>query len=114
MDIRQIASLAPAEADLGSWAPKPTALTDGVMERSITIWEAPGIDIGLWECTAGSFAARRDTYTESCVLLSGRVTIEDSYGSIDYGPGDVLVTPMGWVGTWHVHELLRKVYVINS
>jgi uncharacterized cupin superfamily protein len=114
MDIQQIAALATSEIDLGEWASKPTAITDGVMERSVSIWEAAGIEVGLWECSPGSFAARRDTYTESCVVLAGRFTIEDSSGSVEYSPGDVLVTPMGWVGTWHVHETVRKVYVINS
>ncbi len=112
MDINQIASLATLNADLGDWAPKPTAITDGVMERSATIWEVAGIDVGLWECTPGSFSSRRDTFTESCVILAGHITIEDSSGSIEYRPGDVLVTPMGWVGIWHVHETVRKVYVI--
>lgn len=114
MDIEQIASLAPLDADLGSWAPKPTAVTEGVMERSLTIWEGPGVDIGLWECTPGTFSARRDTYTESCVILAGHVTLEDSHGSMEYRAGDALVTPQGWVGLWHVHETVRKVYVINS
>lgn len=114
MDIAQIAALAPLDLDLGPWAPKPTAVTDGVMERSLTIWEGPGIDVGLWECTTGSFSARRDTYTESCVILAGHVTLEDAHGSIEYRAGDVLVTPQGWVGLWHVHETVRKVYVINS
>ena len=114
MDINQIASLATLNVDLGEWATKPTAITDGVMERSTTIWESTGIDVGLWECTPGSFGARRDTYTESCVVLAGHFTIEDASGSVEYRAGDVLVTPMGWVGTWHVHETVRKVYVINS
>lgn len=114
MDINQIASLATVDADLGEWAPKPTAITDGVMERSVAIWEVPGIEVGLWECTPGSFGSRRDTFSESCVVLSGQFTIEDSSGSVEYRAGDVLVTPMGWVGTWHVHETVRKVYVINA
>lgn len=87
MDIEQIASLAPLDADLGSWAPKPTAVTEGVMERSLTIWEGPGVDVGLWECTPGTFSARRDTYTESCVILAGHVTLEDSHGSMEYRAG---------------------------
>lgn len=114
MDIEQISSLVPLNADLGEWAPKPTALTGGVMERSVTIWEVPGIDVGLWECTPGSFSARRDTFAETCVVLSGHFTIEDTGGSVSYRPGDVLVTPQGWAGTWHVHETVRKVYVINA
>lgn len=114
MDIHQIAALATSDTDLGEWASKPTAITDGVMERSLTIWDVPGIEVGLWECTPGTFTARRDNYTESCVVLAGHVTLEDSGGSVEYRPGDVLVTPMGWVGIWHVHETVRKVYVINS
>jgi uncharacterized cupin superfamily protein len=114
MNIEQIAALGTLETDLGEWAPKPTAVTEGVRERSVTIWEGPGIDVGLWECTPGTFTARRDTYTESCVFLSGHATLEDEHGSIEYRAGDVLVTPQGWVGLWHVHETVRKVYVITA
>jgi uncharacterized cupin superfamily protein len=114
MQIEQIAALATLDTDLGEWSPKPTAMTEGVMERSVAIWEVRGIEVGLWECTPGSFSARRDGFTESCVLLAGHVTLEDAAGSIDYRAGDVLVTPQGWVGTWHVHETVRKVYVINA
>lgn len=114
VNIEQIAAHAVADLELGEWSPKPTALTPGVQERLVELWSVPGIDVGVWECTPGSFSARRDTYSETCVLVTGHVTLVDELASIDYRAGDVLVTPQGWVGVWHVHETVRKVYVINS
>ncbi len=100
--------------DLGPHRPKPTALTDTLTEASLTVWvggSSDRIETGLWECTAGSFTAVREGYSEVCTILSGRVTIEVAgEDAEEYGPGDVMVMPSGWSGTWHVHEPLRKHY----
>jgi uncharacterized protein len=104
----------PATADLGAAAAKPTALTPGLMEAATSLWEQQGrgVDVGVWECTPGVFTARRDGYTEVCQLLSGRVTITVDGGEpVTLTAGDTLVMPSGWVGTWDVHETVRKVYV---
>lgn len=101
------------ELELGPHAPKPTATTPGVTEASLDIWSDGRVDTGIWECTPGEFRARRDGYTEICTILSGRVTLQADGGEpIEFGPGDVLVTPSGWVGTWRVHETVRKHYTI--
>ena len=69
------------------------------------------IDTGLWECTSGVFTAERNGYTEICTILTGRVTIEvEGDEPEEFGPGDVMVIPSGWKGTWRVHEPLRKHY----
>lgn len=105
----------PATAEVGPHTAKPTALTADVTEAVAALWAdaGQGIDVGIWECTPGTFTARRDDYTEVCVLLSGRVTLEvDGQDPLTLSAGDYFVTPRGWVGTWHVHETVRKVYVI--
>jgi EutQ-like cupin domain len=46
------------------------------------------------------FTARRGDYTEICVLLSGRVTLEvDGQDPVALSAGGYFVTPRGWVGT---------------
>lgn len=106
---------AAAQAPLGSPEPKPTALTPGLVEASMSVWDSADgrTNVGVWECSPGSFTARRDGYTEVCQLLEGRVTIDTEGGeSVTLTAGDTMVMPDGWVGVWHVHEPLRKTYVI--
>ena len=99
------------QTELPPHAPKPTATTDGLTESSKTVWQDGNIETGLWECTTGSFTAKREGYTEICMILSGRVTIEvTGEADIEFGPGDIMVMPSGWEGTWHVTEPLRKHY----
>lgn len=100
------------EIELGAHAPKPTAVTEGLTEAGLPVWSGgPNhrIETGLWECSAGDFTAERVGYTEICTILAGRVTVEVAGAEPqDFGPGDVMVMPSGWVGTWRVHEPLRK------
>ncbi|MGX5697392.1 cupin domain-containing protein [Agromyces soli] len=112
MTVEFIVSSQPIAADLGEPAPKPTATTPGVVEATSPLWSAGGTEVGFWECSPGSFTARRDGYTEICQILAGSVTVETSGGRRQtLGAGDTLVMPSGWAGVWHVHETLRKTYV---
>lgn len=97
-------------ATLPSPKPKPTSLT-GQSESLLTVWDAGSASLGIWECEPGIFTATRDGYDETCVIMSGRATLTSEDGtSVTVGPGDVVVTPRGWNGTWEVHETCRKVY----
>lgn len=96
---------------LGPHAPKPTALTPGLTEATLSAWGNGRIETGLWECTRGDFTAERSGYTEICTILSGRVEVQAGDDEpIEFGPGDVMVMPSGWKGTWRVREPLRKAY----
>nr|WP_254259690.1 cupin domain-containing protein [Leucobacter chinensis] len=98
---------------LGAHGPKPTAVTEGLTEASLPIWSEGNISTGLWECTEGAFTAFRDGYTEICTIVSGSVTLEaEGEKPWRFGPGDVIVMPSGWKGTWVVHEPLRKHFTI--
>ena len=101
-----------ASAGLPAPKPKPTSRT-GQSESLLTIWEAGAATLGIWECEPGTFTATRDGYDETCVIISGRATLISEDGtSITVGPGDVVVTPRGWKGTWEVHETCRKVFTL--
>lgn len=102
-------------ANLGFKAPKPTSITGNVQESLLQAWASTTVDAqaGVWEATEGTFAATRDGYDEICYITTGRVTVVPDGGeAVELNAGDLLVTPCGWSGVWHVHEKLRKVYVI--
>jgi len=49
---------------------------------------------------------------EFCHITRGRVTIEAGNGRRwQFGPGDSLVIPAGFEGTWTVWESLSRLYV---
>jgi uncharacterized cupin superfamily protein len=96
--------------------PKPTSLT-GQTESSVTLWTSPDglTEMGVWECSPGTFTAFRDGYDEFANILFGAVTMTTDEGEkSELGPGSVIVTPSGWKGTWTVHETVRKVWVTRS
>lgn len=100
-------------APIGEHQPKLTATTPGVTEASLTFWEEGKVSAGIWESTPGKFPGVREGYTEICIILSGRATIEvEGEEPKEFGPGDVFVTPDGWAGEWTVHEPIRKQWVV--
>ncbi|MFN3708026.1 cupin domain-containing protein [Microcella sp.] len=115
MSITIIMKNAPA-ATLSVFEPKPTSLAGDVREASADLWtgdSSGALETGIWEATPGEFAARRDGFHEICYVISGRATLRSEHGDeVDVEPGDLFVTPAGWVGTWVVHEAIRKVFVI--
>jgi uncharacterized cupin superfamily protein len=105
------------DAPIGEWRPKATAIEAGQVEASKLVWSegetGRSIRTGIWEATPGSFTSRRDGHHEIDHILAGRATIIPEDGNpIELGPGDVFITPAGWVGVWHIHETLRKMFVV--
>ena len=100
--------------DAGEHRPKATAKQPGQTESSRTLWEsAEGIRSGVWEVTPGTFDSTRPEYHELCQIVSGSATITEPDGtSFEVVPGALFITPEGWVGTWEVHETLRKAWVV--
>jgi uncharacterized cupin superfamily protein len=101
--------------ELPAGDPKPTSLT-GQSESFTDLWVSPDarMEMGVWECTAGTFTATRNGYDEIAHIISGTATVTDSHGVVtELSPGTVFVTPEGWAGTWVVHELMRKTYTIR-
>jgi uncharacterized cupin superfamily protein len=65
---------------------------------------------GVWESTPGEFHANY-TEDEFYYLIEGSVTISDlEGGSRTFEPGDCIVVPAGFVGTWKVTAPTRKFY----
>ncbi|MGO4103587.1 cupin domain-containing protein [Leifsonia sp. YAF41] len=100
---------------LGEARLKPTAVTPGQLESTLVTWTAPegGTEAGIWEATPGTFTATRVGYHEVCQILTGRATVVNESGeSNELRAGDLFVTPVGWKGVWHVHEQMRKTYMV--
>lgn len=99
--------------DLEDWGLLEEA-TGGEMHTSgITLWEdGSGAETGIWQCTPGPSYWELET-NEFVHLLSGSMTVTPDGGSpVEVGPGDTMLFPKGWKGTWEIHEVLRKLYVI--
>ena len=70
-------------------------------------------DVGVWECTPGSWPIENRQDTETVYVLSGAGMIEHADGSsLAINEGSVFVLPKGWSGRWRITDTLRKVYVI--
>jgi len=95
---------------------KPTSV-NGQTESTLALWKAldRNLELGVWECSPGTFTARRDGYDEIAHIVSGTATVTSEAGDIsELGPGSVFVTPAGWVGTWTIHEMVRKTYIVRT
>lgn len=70
------------------------------------------IEGGYWVGETGSIGFDSWPYTELCVILVGRVAIEDSEGArIEYGVGESFLIPQGFTGIWHTLEPTEKIFV---
>jgi uncharacterized cupin superfamily protein len=66
----------------------------------------------IWACGAGVFPRVKDKRGSFMYIISGDATIVDADGtSHELTADSVLVLPFGWVGTWHIRETIRKVYL---
>ena len=92
----------------------PDQVVSGDPQVSVyEILDTEQLAIGIWQHTAG---VSTDVEVEEVfVVLSGRATIDVEGGpSLSVATGDVGVLDAGAVTTWHVHEDLRKIYVIRG
>ena len=105
---------AATRTDLEDWGPLEEATGAVMTTAGITMWrdEATEAEAGIWQCTAGPSRWELET-NEFVHVLSGSMTVtEDGASPVDLGPGDTVMFPTGWSGTWDIHETLRKLYVI--
>jgi uncharacterized protein len=106
-------TLAGAEyAELEDWGPLAEATEHAMATHGVELWEEGGASAGIWECQPGPSRWVLDT-NEVIYLVAGRMTVTPDGGEpSEIGVGDVAVFPVGWTGTWDIHETVRKVYAI--
>ena len=73
-----------------------------------------GLVAGIWECEVGRWRIQMDpTEHEYMVVLAGRCRLHATDGTFaEAGPGEALVIPAGFAGSFEVLETLRKHFVI--
>lgn len=77
------------------------------------LYEAPGIEVGIWEVTPGRFASKAVDICEVFHVVSGAGELRHHDGSVtNLTTGAFVVLPPGWSGTWSVTKTVRKSYVI--
>ena len=80
--------------------------------REKTVLNGPDGFFAIWACDAGVFPRVKDKRGSFMYILSGDATIVDQDGtSHELTADSVLVLPFGWIGTWHIRETIRKVYL---
>lgn len=98
---------------MGPPVPKPTSITGQGETTNQVHSQDDVLDVGIWACDPGEFTADRSAATEVCQILSGSATVVGEDGvKAEIAAGSLLVLPIGWRGTWTVHEAIRKTYVI--
>ena len=109
-----------ASADVGSasldaWGQRPGA-TGEAATSGWKLLDQEGLPaVGVWECTPGAWTVTDRRDTEISIIVSGRARITDADGTArELGPGDVLVLPLGWSGSWEILEPTRKIYVVAT
>lgn len=73
------------------------------------------VQIGIWECTAGELHDDHGgEFDETMYMVSGRATVHGAHDEFDLAPGVLWTTPRRWGSNWHVHQTVRKLYVIDQ
>jgi uncharacterized cupin superfamily protein len=87
----------------GAWAEAEYHCVDVPADR---------VRVAFWTGQPGSVVLDPWPYTELCMILSGRVAVEDRQGGrIEFGPGQSFVIPKGFAGTWVTLVPSKKVFV---
>jgi uncharacterized cupin superfamily protein len=77
-----------------------------------TVFDGADGFFAIWACGAGVFPRVKDKRGSFMYIISGDATIVDEDGtSHELTADSVLLLPFGWVGTWHIRETIRKVYL---
>lgn len=100
-----------AEKPLGQPSAEP--LTGEIMTRAKVFLDNETVTSGTWECEPGASRWEFTTRGEVIYVLKGSMTVEEDGGQpVKLTAGSSCIFPIGWKGTWTVHETLRKVFVV--
>lgn len=95
--------------------PSAQPLSGDIRVRSQVFFapEREGILSGIWESEPGTARWEFTDRGEVIHVISGSMTVsEDNEPEVRLSAGDTAYFPIGWTGTWTVHEPLRKVFVV--
>jgi uncharacterized cupin superfamily protein len=118
-------SVAPATLDrdkiagIGLTAIPPDAFKDILVSGELnmkvaTLFQGKELHVSIFECTAAktSHRARPTNVDEFVYVLSGKLILTEPNGTKhEYHPGDSLVLPVGYTGTWEMQGNYRELVV---
>ncbi|MFJ6538396.1 cupin domain-containing protein [Paenarthrobacter sp. NPDC091711] len=97
--------------------PSATPLSGDITVRSRRAFESKDgrIASGTLETEIGQSRWEFFNNGEIIHVLSGAMTVQCDRGEeVLLSPGHTAYFPIGWTGTWTVHERLRKVFVVYN
>jgi uncharacterized cupin superfamily protein len=101
------------EKTLGQPSAEPLSGEILVRSRVDFASEDRSVVSGIWESDPGTSRWEFLTRGELIHVLSGHMTVvEDGGEPAEITGGTTAYFPIGWVGTWTVHEKLRKFFVV--
>lgn len=97
--------------------PRPERREIGAPERRTwTLYESgpEGLAAGIWDCEPGRWRIEFGPHEhEYFVVLEGLARIHDDAGAVtEIGPGQAVVIPAGFRGSFEVVERVRKHFVV--
>ena len=97
--------------------PRPERREVGAPQRETwTLYEhaGDGLAAGIWACEPGRWRIEFGPHEhEYFIVLEGRARIHDAEGGCtDIGPGQAVVIPAGFQGSFEVLERVRKHFVV--
>ena len=112
--VRDVATVSP-RALAASRPPVDSyeTVSDGWSEQEYRVdFGNPAVEGGYWTGDPGSVSFDAWPYSELCVILRGRVAVEDRDGArAEYGAGESFLIPQGFSGIWHTLEPTEKIFV---
>lgn len=114
MDVQSIVGVSPralaaSQPSLDSYE----TASDGWAEKEYRVdLGHSAVEGGYWTGEAGSVSFESWPYSELCVILKGRVAVEDRSGvRVEYGVGESFLIPQGFSGIWHTLETTEKIFI---
>jgi len=91
-------------------------LEGGSGHRGEVFFLGDELAVGVWEADASILAVAEPLdYDEFVTVLSGKLILTDEQGTAkEYLPGESVVIPKGFVGTWQMLGNFREIYVMEK
>ena len=96
--------------------PAEEVLEGGSGHRGDIFFVGDELAVGVWEADASTLAVAEPLpYDEFVTVLSGKLILTDKQGTAtEYSPGESVVLPKGFVGTWQMLGNFREIYVMEK
>ena len=95
--------------------PSAEPLSGDIAVATYLAFESPDgrIASGSWESDPGESRWEFTDRGEYIQVVSGSMTVhQDGHARVRLVAGESAIFPIGWKGTWTVHERLRKIFVV--